>query len=1299
MCVVCVQAVPKHGWWKRSLSYLTEHHLRVAQAILGTAYDSDFLTVSAAGDAVEYGPIDEKVYAGLHAVMCSVFADMAIFERGPSGRARRAVLDVPTKHTFVENELSVPRYVVSALARKAVSKRTAMSLWAIERHRIASQTRQCFVLLEAETVEGRLLWMHFDNEAPRWVPRTVVEAASAGLAAVEQFDGMMLHDFGYSRLAPSDTGIVLPASVSAKRMCSFCHRERMAVAFTLARPSCCQVCSDAGVKEVRPVRPSVLSREGVSTLEKRMPLIDLSSDAPLLAFLHAHLSRNGSSTHKHAFYDRDTDILKRAVMLIRGDRKGAFAPREGSSKRLTSGSACLSVSDKRRDIVSLFGKQPEEFGVTGDEAEAVRKMYEELMSASEQQSQPSSQPQVRSAGEEACRAAGLCIAFQGWKGSRCRKGVRCSRKHEMLEGTLPPAKRPRGLPRPQKQQADPSEVQSPSTCDGAEGTDVFEGLIQGADAEKPARATMDDDKVQRLAGEEGLTLIPSRIASGYLCVYKNKKSFEAVVVRDGKRHHLGNFGTEARAALAVARHLGPEQSAVAAAREGGDPAVANVLQPPFPQPPSVQPPSLQPPSLRPPSVQPPSLQPSSLQPPPVLPPAGAPSLFVDLTDMRPSATAAAAASATAAAAALPRLPTAAQPILTPEAEVPSIFDGFAVSSERVWMDTSDHESDNESEHGSLFSDPDESDSDDDDPEWVDEDMEVSLDAAVAIVGGGTGRKRGREEPHQVPAAATSSGEEEGEATGSPSASARDAGSEVARNAVQTAAAAPVAGAPAGTDNTVAARKQARLANRAINATASLARTPGGSRSFDSKHVELPWVKKSLKVVLQDIADHEAKHVGAGARLRTQERVMEARKRASNRLGADNANRAIPLDDTLQSEGWMCFDKRYPADMTMMAKTAHGEVLAPRYSDVFIMLRSHFKRLARNAGYEWSRFSGKNNQEVQRRRRLLAHARSCPRVQTGDTSLTARETCVEWDPELRMCWRDEAGLHEREGSLLPETRCAACSLEHLWSLHDGDRLGVDGPAIRGLKTEYSKFSWEKGAKMFPSDPSECFTDLPISWTQLSGRYLEWAKQINRRRRALDAGLPWLDVKLLRTHSDRHGAVLNLKRLGVGADKGAPFLCMSRELWDTVYGLEDGVVSGEELTPAVVGSSTSSVGYLVRRLHAEKDVVVSEAVATVLFGCLGVSSAGAFAVLQWTAVLEKATLLAASGACSIHALRALHELAQASCGSSVHGRPLLTAAGSNQADEPGEDEGLMDLGWRGSGSCADSASDVCAAHMIP
>ena len=65
------------------------------------------------------------------------------------------------------------------------------------------------------------------------------------------------------------------------------------------------VCSDAGVKEVRPVgvkeRQATLSREGVSALEKRRPLVDLSSDAPLLAFLHAHLSRNGSSTHKHSY--------------------------------------------------------------------------------------------------------------------------------------------------------------------------------------------------------------------------------------------------------------------------------------------------------------------------------------------------------------------------------------------------------------------------------------------------------------------------------------------------------------------------------------------------------------------------------------------------------------------------------------------------------------------------------------------------------------------------------------------------------------------------------------------------------------------------------------------------------------------------------------------------------------------------------------------------------------------------------------------------------------------------------------
>ena len=62
------------------------------------------------------------------------------------------------------------------------------------------------------------------------------------------------------------------------------------------------------------------------------------------------------------------------------------------------------------------------------------------------------------------------------------------------------------------------------------------------------------------------------------------------------------------------------------------------------------------------------------------------------------------------------------------------------------------------------------------------------------------------------------------------------------------------------------------------------------------------------------------------------------------------------------------------------------------------------------------------------------------------------------------------------------------------------------------------------------------------------------------------------ELFRPHSGRHGCVLNLKRAGVDPDQGCIHVCMTRHFWDTVYGLEDAVRVGEEVTGLVVGSST-------------------------------------------------------------------------------------------------------------------------------
>ena len=49
------------------------------------------------------------------------------------------------------------------------------------------------------------------------------------------------------------------------------------------------------------------------------------------------------------------------------------------------------------------------------------------------------------------------------------------------------------------------------------------------------------------------------------------------------------------------------------------------------------------------------------------------------------------------------------------------------------------------------------------------------------------------------------------------------------------------------------------------------------------------------------------------------------------------------------------------------------------------------------------------------------------------------------------------------------------------------------------------------------------------------------------------------------------MFNLKAVGVSADRGAPFLCMSTHMWETVYGLEDAEQMGDQVLPGIVGSS--------------------------------------------------------------------------------------------------------------------------------
>ena len=218
------------------------------------------------------------------------------------------------------------------------------------------------------------------------------------------------------------------------------------------------------------------------------------------------------------------------------------------------------------------------------------------------------------------------------------------------------------------------------------------------------------------------------------------------------------------------------------------------------------------------------------------------------------------------------------------------------------------------------------------------------------------------------------------------------------------------------------------------------------------------------------------------------------------------------------------------------------------------------------GYEFNRL-GKSNQKLEVRKRDTPHVRCCKRFGNDANPLDALHCHVQYDPELGM---------------LPETRCAMCALERLWVLADGGLPppGVEErPFLPALKKEYSKFSWEVGAKRMPTLPDGsldlpeiakvCFEKHSVTGATLNVMFDKWVKQVNVRRLRMDEKAPLLCEQLWRPHGLRHGAVYNMKRRLVPASVGAPFLCMSQHIWETVYGIEEMAGVAQEILPDLLG----------------------------------------------------------------------------------------------------------------------------------
>lgn len=205
-------------------------------------------------------------------------------------------------------------------------------------------------------------------------------------------------------------------------------------------------------------------------------------------------------------------------------------------------------------------------------------------------------------------------------------------------------------------------------------------------------------------------------------------------------------------------------------------------------------------------------------------------------------------------------------------------------------------------------------------------------------------------------------------------------------------------------------------------------------------------------------------------------------------------------------------------------------------------------------------------QVKRRIRSLEHAKHC-RMAHADASapLSVFETAFE--------------VHESIG-ILPETRCGLCCLNRLRTLakHDGRTGG--GVPLLPRPVASARFSWQSTAKPMKQnddgtyDGTGWFDSVSATNKGMNLYFERWGGRMNSLRHRIDPNSAKIPLHLFHTHSMRHGCVLNLKRAGVTADDGAAHVCMTRLVWDNVYGQEDAITIGERITPGAVGRSAGA-----------------------------------------------------------------------------------------------------------------------------
>ena len=194
-----VRALPKGGYWLWSLTFVREHDVHIIRAAFALQFDGvDNMPFEQVADAILEGLTPHVLYERLAAVGASVFARMACYERGPSGRARRQGIGAPTLSQFADNGIVMPRYLVAMLVRSAMAADTTTKLVTIERARVAAGSKVAHIVARGASSSADMLLLRLDGEARFvWVPERTMLASSAGTNMLATFDAMYLGGFGY----------------------------------------------------------------------------------------------------------------------------------------------------------------------------------------------------------------------------------------------------------------------------------------------------------------------------------------------------------------------------------------------------------------------------------------------------------------------------------------------------------------------------------------------------------------------------------------------------------------------------------------------------------------------------------------------------------------------------------------------------------------------------------------------------------------------------------------------------------------------------------------------------------------------------------------------------------------------------------------------------------------------------------------------------------------------------------------------------------------------------------------------